>query len=241
MFGTRSIKEEPFHALRLSDLDLEAAEIHRMALLFRGNIMATIKPWVFQHFLSKGAEMVLYIDSDFMIFETLSDLAGDGGDGVLLVRHVLVRQSRCDGMQPDETTLLGSGMFNAGMFGVGNQHGGFVEFLMERLRRECIFDPKQMRFNEQRWLDFVPAVFPHRVVKDPGVDVAYWNLHERPLEKRMIAGLLEECPCGLFTSRASSRMSKEWQVGTSWRHRTLVYAETPIRCSVSFAVSTDEC
>jgi hypothetical protein len=176
-------QEEPFLALRLSDLDLEAAEIHRMALLFRGNIMATIKPWVFQHFLSKGAEMVLYIDSDFMIFETLSDLAGDGGDGVVLVPHVLTPVPR-DGMQPDETTLLGSGMFNAGMFGVGNQHGGFVEFLMERLRRECIFDPKQMRFNEQRWLDFVPAVFPHRVVKDPGVDVAYWNLHERPLEKR---------------------------------------------------------
>jgi len=176
-------REEPFHALRLSDIDLDAAEIHRMALLFRGNIMATIKPWVFQHFLSKGAEMVLYIDSDFMIFENLNNLAGNGDDGVVLVPHVLSPVPR-DGMQPDETTLLGSGMFNAGMFGVGTQHGGFVEFLMERLRRECIFDAKKMRFNEQRWLDFVPALFPHRVVKDPGIDVAYWNLHERPLEKR---------------------------------------------------------
>jgi hypothetical protein len=176
-------QEEPFNALRLSDIDLDAAEIHRMALLFRGNIMATIKPWMFQHFLSKGADMVLYIDSDFMIFENLSDLAGNGGDGVVLVPHVLSPVPR-DGMQPDETTLLGSGIFNAGMFGVGTEHGGFVEFLMERLRRECIFDPKQMRFNEQRWLDFVPALFPHRIVKDRGVDVAYWNLHERPLEKR---------------------------------------------------------
>jgi len=201
-------REEPFHALRLSDIDLDAAEIHRMALLFRGNIMATIKPWVFQHFLSKGAEMVLYIDSDFMIFENLNNLAGNGDDGVVLVPHVLSPVPR-DGMQPDETTLLGSGMFNAGMFGVGTQHGGFVEFLMERLRRECIFDAKKMRFNEQRWLDFVPALFPHRVVKDPGIDVAYWNLHERPLEKRGIAGLLEGSLYGLFTSPASSRASKE--------------------------------
>ena len=96
-----------------------------MALLFRGNIMATIKPWVFQHFLSKGAEMVLYIDSDFMIFDNLENLAGNGDDGVVLVPHVLSPVPR-DGMQPDETTLLGSGMFNAGMFGVGIQHGGFL-------------------------------------------------------------------------------------------------------------------
>ncbi len=134
--------------------------------------------------------MVLYVDGDFMIFDNLENLAGNGDDGVVLVPHVLSPVPR-DGMQPDETTLLGSGMFNAGMFGVGIQHGGFLEFLMERLKRECIFDAKRMRFNEQRWLDFVPSLFPHRVVKDPGVDVAYWNLHERPLEKqgdRWLAG-----------------------------------------------------
>jgi len=181
---------EPFNALRLSDLDLDEAEIHRMAMLFGGSIIATIKPWVFQHFLSRGAEMVLYVDGDFMIFDNLENLAGNGDDGVVLVPHVLTPVPR-DGMQPDETSLLGSGMFNAGMFGVGAKHGGFLEFLMERLKRECIFDAKRMRFNEQRWLDFVPSLFPHRVVKDPGVDVAYWNLHERPLEKqgdRWIAG-----------------------------------------------------
>lgn len=181
---------EPFNVLRLSDMDLERAEVHRMAMLFGSKLIAVIKPWVFQHFLSRGADAVLYLDSDFMVFDSLEGVWSRGEDGVVLVPHLLSPLPR-DGMDPDETTLLGSGMFNAGMFGVGPGHKGFLEFLMTRLKRECIFDAKRMRFNEQRWLDFVPSLFPHRIVKDPGVDVAYWNLHERPLERqsdRWLAG-----------------------------------------------------
>jgi hypothetical protein len=174
--------DEPFNILRVSDLPIEPVEVHRMALLFGGKLIATIKPWVFQHFLSEGADVALYIDSDFVIYASLEGMADGADDGVVLVPHVLSPLPR-DGMDPDETSLLGSGLYNAGMFGVGGNHGGFLEFLMERLSRECVFDPQKMRFNEQRWLDFVPSLFPYRVVRDPGIDVAYWNLHERPLSK----------------------------------------------------------
>ncbi len=173
--------DEPFHVLRLDDLNVDVAEIHRMAMLFGDKLIAVIKPWAFRHFLARGAEAVLYLDSDIMVFDTLVDLFSDPTEGVVLIPHVLSPVPR-DGLDPDETTLLGAGMFNAGMFGVGRRGEDFLEFLMERLKRECIFDPRRMRFNEQRWLDFVPALFPHRIVRDPGYDVAYWNLHERPLE-----------------------------------------------------------
>jgi hypothetical protein len=176
-------RHEPFFALRLEDLDVDVAEIHRMALLFGGKLIAVIKPWVFDHFLSRGSDSVLYIDGDFVIFDSLQAMVAASNRNVILVPHVLNPIPQ-DGKDPSETAILGAGMFNAGMFGVGSAHGGFIEFLQERLRRECIFDAPRMRFNEQRWLDFVPALFPHHVVRDPGVDVAYWNLHERPLSKR---------------------------------------------------------
>src|SRR5581483_6936052 len=115
-------------------------------------------------------------------YDSLRPAVDDSCTGVILIPHVLHPIPR-DGKDPNETTILGAGMFNAGMFGVGPEHGGFIEFLQERLKRECIFDPKVQRFNEQRWLDFVPSLFPHHIVRDPGVDVAYWNLHERPLSK----------------------------------------------------------
>jgi hypothetical protein len=173
--------DEPFLVLRLNDLGVDMAEIHRMALLFGGKLIATIKPWALEHFISKFGEAVVYIDSDFAIFDSLDEMA-NAHDGVILVPHFLSALPM-DGMDPDDTMMLGAGMFNAGMFGVTAKNGGFLEFFKERLRRECIFDPKKMRFNEQRWLDFVPSMFPYRVVRDPGIDVAWWNLHERPLSK----------------------------------------------------------
>ena len=38
-------------------------------------------------------------------------------------------------------------------------------------------------FVDQRWLDQAPALFECRVINDPGCNVAYWNLHERPLRR----------------------------------------------------------
>jgi hypothetical protein len=175
--------DEPFLVLRLSDLEFDQGEIHRMAMLFGGKLIAVIKPWIFEHFLSQGADTVLYIDGDFVIYDNFEHQIDEAGEGVILVPHVLTPIPR-DGKDPDETAILGAGMFNAGMFGVGRDGSDFLQFLKDRLSRECVFDAPRMRFNEQRWLDFVPPLFPHRVVRDPGVDVAYWNLHERRLDKR---------------------------------------------------------
>src|SRR5664280_2450470 len=63
--------DEPFRALRLGDLDVDPAELHRMAMLFGNRLIAAIKPWAFEHFLRNGVESIIYIDSDFMIFESL--------------------------------------------------------------------------------------------------------------------------------------------------------------------------
>ncbi len=190
--------EEPFDVVRPADLPLSVQEFHRMAMLFSGRVIASIKPWVFEYFLDGGADAVVYLDSDMAIFDDLSVVAeAAAAGGVAVVPHVLQPMPR-DGLDPDETTILGVGVYNAGLFAVGRHHGGFLQFLQERLARECRFDTSSMRCNEQRWLDFVPSVFPHRVVRDAGVDVAYWNLHERPLAYRDDRWFVGEVPLRCF-------------------------------------------
>ncbi len=183
-------RHEPFRVLRLSDLPIDQTEAHRMAMLFGNRLIAAIKPWVFEYFLSRSNGAVIYIDSDIVIYDSLGPLEQAATAGVVLVPHVLHPIPQ-DGKDPDETKILGVGIYNAGLFGTGPDHGGFVQFLKDRLRRECVFDVASMRVNEQRWLDFVPSLFPYHVVRDPGVDVAYWNLHERPLTRqgaRLLSG-----------------------------------------------------
>ncbi|HEX4082579.1 MAG TPA: hypothetical protein VHX40_06395, partial [Acidimicrobiales bacterium] len=150
-----------------------------------------IKPWVFEHFLALGAQAVVYIDSDFVIYDELGHVGEAAiNHGVVVVPHVVTPVPH-DELLPDETLILGVGTFNAGFFAVGPGSTVFVEFLKERLRRECHTDVSGMRVNEQRWLDFVPALFDHAVVRDRGIDVAPWNLHERHLvqvDGRLYAG-----------------------------------------------------
>jgi hypothetical protein len=181
--GAIDERHEPFQVLRLTDLPIDQAEAHRMAMLFGNRLIAAIKPWVFEYFLSRSNGAVIYIDSDIVVYDSLEPLEQAADDGVVLVPHVL-HPIPHDEKDPDETKVLGVGIYNAGLFGTGPDDGGFIQFMKDRLRRECVFDVASMRVNEQRWLDFVPSLFPYRVVRDPGVDVAYWNLHERPLSRR---------------------------------------------------------
>ena len=59
-------RREPFRVLRLSDLPIDQTEAHRMAMLFGNRLIAAIKPWVFEHFLSRSNDAVIYIDSDIV-------------------------------------------------------------------------------------------------------------------------------------------------------------------------------
>ena len=38
-------------------------------------------------------------------------------------------------------------------------------------------------FTDQRWVDAVPTMFEHTVLRDTACNVAYWNLHQRTLER----------------------------------------------------------
>jgi hypothetical protein len=155
-----------------------------MAMLFGGRLIAAIKPWVFDHFLQRGADAVLYIDGDFVVYDGLDALGESAKESAVVVVPHIIRPMPRDGRMPDDSLVLGVGTFNAGLFCVGEGRNDFLVFLKERLRRECRIDMKAMRVNEQRWLDFVPALFEHHVARDPGLDVAPWNIHERPLSKQ---------------------------------------------------------
>lgn len=175
---------EPFTPLHLEDLPLGVDELHRRAMLFGPDFRAAVKPTLLRAVLATGVPSVLFVDSDIEVFAPLTAFAAAAAEhGVALAPHVLHPMPR-DGLEPDESTVLAMGVYNAGLFGVGQGGTAFLDFLEERLRRECRIDVAGMRANEQKWLDFVPSLFDHAICRDHGVDVAYWNLHERPLGLR---------------------------------------------------------
>ncbi len=138
-----------------------------------------LKPLALRRTL-EHADVAVYVDGDVEVLAPMDELVAAAADrDVVLVPHVLDPVPR-DGRLPDEPGLLGAGMFNGGLLAVRRSSGPFLDWWEERLRRDALGRPDMMMLADQRWLDFVPVLFDHHVLRDPTYDVAYWNLHERP-------------------------------------------------------------
>lgn len=182
---------EPFLCVRNEEIGLDPAELHRMYLIHGSQFLSAVKIFFIDHLVATSGLPTLCVDSDLIILGALDDLGALIDEhGVLLVPHS-ISPYPLDGMQPDDTTILSAGVYNAGVMGFGARGRPALSFLKSRLARECVTDPARMRVFEQRWLDYLPSFFPCHILRDPGINAAYWNLHERPLTRvdgRIMAG-----------------------------------------------------
>ncbi|MCW2692954.1 MAG: hypothetical protein JWM67_1558 [Mycobacterium sp.] len=166
-----------------SDLDLPLAEWQEMAAGYSVMELATAaKPALLLHLLELD-RTATYLDPDIRVFEPLQDcFEAAERSSIALIPHCLLPVPR-DGRETSERTLMLAGIFNLGFISVGQRSRPFLRWWHERLRHDAISDVANGLFTDQRWVDWVPSLFEHTVLRDPGLNVAYWNLHERPLTR----------------------------------------------------------
>ena len=164
------------------DIGLDAATVHEMATIYDLTEFATaVKPTLLRYLISELIEPVTYLDPDILLYAPIADAEVLVGEhGILLTPHVLAALPR-DGSELTEQGLLKAGIYNLGFITVTPNANSFLEWWEERTRFEACIDPASAMFTDQRWIDFVPALFDAAICRDPGWNVAYWNLHERPL------------------------------------------------------------
>jgi len=182
--------DEPFEVVHLDDLGPDLPELLRMAAMYDVTEFATaLKPWLLELLLRAGAPSVLYIDPDIQVFDSLEEIARLALEhDIVLTPHAVAPMPRDDKMT-SETAILASGIYNLGFIGVGrgvlddgpDGKPSFISFWKDRLYRECVNDPQGMRFVDQRWMDFVPAVYEPYIMREKTYNVAYWNLDHRDL------------------------------------------------------------
>lgn len=170
--------------LSLADIGLDSGDAYRMPVIYDVTELSTaVKPWLLRHLLGAGQETVIYFDPDIEIFSPLDELAYLAQKhSIVLTPHVTEPIPR-DQRRLNESDILGAGIYNLGFIALGQGSHEFLDWWSGRLRRECLIDPARMRFTDQRWVDFVPGLFQHYILRDPGYNVAYWNLHGRKVER----------------------------------------------------------
>jgi hypothetical protein len=174
--------DEPFDTLVPADLGISRRELHRRALLYDPQgVISSLRPRLVAHLLERGGS-VLLLDADMEVLGPLDDLwALADSAGVVLSPHAIDPLEGEPGAWEEEE-LLRSGAFNGGLLGVGPRGREFLAWLTERVDRDCVADPARGLFYSQTWLDLVPALFSHAILRDRGVNAMVHNLRGRDVE-----------------------------------------------------------
>lgn len=170
------------HLLGAHEVGLDPGELRiRRGIYTPSEYATSLKPVIVQHLLRQGADVVVFTDADTNLYAPLDSLVADASTaGACLTPHVLAPLP-ADGKSPDELELLKLGVLNTGLVAVSHSGMPFVDWWVQRARRDCLGLPDDGFLLDQRWVDLAPTQFGARLTTDPGLNVAFWNLHERRL------------------------------------------------------------
>ncbi len=176
----------------ISDVDLEPLDVtwipkwKEMALKY--NVIefnTSIKPFCFKKLFRQGYQKVVYLDPDMYVTDKL-DYIWDNLDqySIILTPHMLDIDLGEEGVLP-ETDLLTCGIYNLGFAAISNTKVGgiIVDWWCRKLEKDCYNSPIEGLFVDQKWMTFIPGYFPKEtlVSTHAGINIGYWNLHEREL------------------------------------------------------------
>ena len=191
---------EPFTTLLARDLSIPSFR----SMAFRYTLLelsTAVKPYLLEHLFNQyGLNKLCYFDPDITIQSSLDVIFSLLNDKLMVLTPHLLGFLE-DGCQPDEFYILKAGTYNLGFIGVG-QHPELKSFLgwwQRKLEKHSVVDTARGLFVDQRWMDLAPGLFPDvHILRDPGCNVAYWNLNHRKVVRQGDGYLVNGSPLKFF-------------------------------------------
>ena len=143
-----------------------------------------LKPSLLSKMLDSGYASAIYLDTDVFVYRGLAPVfEAFAGNSIALTPHITEPLPEDDRL-PRNLTILRAGAFNLGFIGVRNtpEARRFLDWWAARVSRYGYVDPVRGWGGDQKWCDMVPALFDDvAILRNPGYNVAYWNMPSRPL------------------------------------------------------------
>jgi len=181
--GELDLSHEEFELILVEDLGIPDFQ----SIAFKYDIIelnTSVKPTFLKRLLRLGVDQLIYFDPDILvcapvrfIFEELTS------NSIVLTPHCM---SPNVGSPGGEADLLYSGVFNLGFIAVSKtaEAERFLSWWEHRCLTLGFTERVKGLYVDQKWINLVPCYFDSvSILKHPGCNVAYWNLHERMLEQ----------------------------------------------------------
>jgi len=146
-------------------------------------LCCVLRPFAHKYFFSEeNADRILFLDSDiYVTSDVWLPFEGFIDQQIILSSHMFTPSSLEDSDML-EGNLLKHGVYNGGVLqlNAGENTEKFLDWFENRLfSRGDSFDS-----SDQIWLNLVPVLFEGvTFLTNPGVNVGWWNLHERFISK----------------------------------------------------------
>lgn len=179
----------PIHTIESDKIGIENFDF----MVLNYNIIelnTAVKPFFIQYLFNKYSESehITYLDPDIKIYSNLDfiDINLSQFD-LLLTPHAISPLPIDDDLFPKENLFLNHGIYNLGFVSFKNSKKSIeiLDWWRKRLSKHCICDLKEGYFVDQLWMNLAPIYFEKntKVLFHKGLNVAFWNLHERNIFK----------------------------------------------------------
>lgn len=157
----------------------------RRAMMFDViELNTNVKPTVLLKLLGRHRK-VLYLDPDIQVFRRLEPVFDALEENSIVVTpHTFTPV--LDGCSPCDIDFSRFGSFNLGFAGVRRSEDAeaFLRWWSDRCLQFGFYEPQSGLAVDQKWVDLAPCFFHGlKVLKLPGLNMAFWNLHERQLSR----------------------------------------------------------
>jgi len=150
-------------------------------------LCTAVKPYAIEFLLRRfRLSRLVYLDADVKVYSPLAEcMARLDSHNVVLTPHLTAPLT--DDRRPTELEILRTGVCNLGFIAVAAspETDRMLRWWQARLYDHCVVDLPRGLFVDQRWADLIPALFGGvMVIREPGYNVAYWNLPHREVRRR---------------------------------------------------------